>query len=299
MRAFYRDPAAFSSRRQYKALLRFLTDYAQTDMLGGFGALEMSERGPGRTVNVPHFQQTVAIVRRVMRWSPTDVTLHVAQERPGPVCEPEQIEPPIVEGGLKLLFDVIYATVLALATITSKGDVALKTFLDWLEHDLGMEQAIETQLAVDLFLGTPSDRSYVQGLLKLNSGDLADVRGAAWDAFLARLPDLAKAPSLGLPNKLALVTSDKKLAELRRRIELMSAVTSAGAPVVGIYAIRLPDNIDNASHAFMTERSRRMTKVVSLRRARGEQPSTESVRALINILEAKLQEQRDARIAGA
>ncbi len=115
----------------------------------------------------------------------------------------------------------------------------LRTYCDFVAHDLQCVSAHALQVAYDLLVGPQSKVDYVQKLLKPGKkGDRVDtLRGAAWDVLFMMLPEWAAGGDLDMPSgRTALVTADKALPMLRDRLSV-SAITRLGPSKVGLVTL--------------------------------------------------------------
>ena len=107
-------------------------------------------------------------------------------------------------------------------------------FCRFISEDLKVVSAHTLHVAFDLLVGDPRERDYVFRLLKFSQRTrMKDLRGAAWDIFFLRVPELATTPGnpLDIPpgNRALLVTADRAIPELRARIVLRGHIDSGNS----------------------------------------------------------------------
>lgn len=164
----------------------------------------------------------------------------------------------------------------------------------WASDELQLVSGYARRIAQDLLLSTPDQARYTRQLLKFGANPLRELRGATWDVLMLNFVDFAVMGRIDNPSGMnpTIVTADKGLAELRRRLALAGVFQKDFHDLGGIGIMAAEMHLDKRLVLFRNEiedifESLNMSSMLRLNRTPDED-QFEAWRALASDLEQTL-----------
>jgi hypothetical protein len=294
---FYYKPNKMDERKR-KATLDFLSDNISIDFVPGLAMEEACWDFSLKGINQQQLKKMENAFNNIYRMNVKDLELHskgqggdlqhFVQRNPTPQLSSliDQLEAnPVLVG--------TYATVLKIMILQKKEKNKLKAiekYIDFVKEKLFVNHAIETNIAINYFLGTPKMQEIGDKIFKFGKKNpLFNAWNTSWDIFFLRY--LQKMYYEGLAYdiiKPKLVTSDQGLIRLAEMTSLEAVIQEKNniIPVISFYDSDIRQEFIN--EASKIEKDLRNT-FYQRRKAISEiENITDYVKSLIRDLEMEL-----------